>query len=116
MARKVSGLAGDGDKVSQAGTGKKEPEQRASERESRRGFFLHAPECGAIAFGRLRGWKSGLRLQGRPELVCRLRSRNREVEKARDTQARKGLTTDQVERMRLPQGRPHLVIQLKDAS
>lgn len=45
--------------MSQAVTGKKEPEQKASEREGRRGFLLHAQECEAIAFGKLRGWKSG---------------------------------------------------------
>lgn len=34
----------------------KEPVQRASEREGKRGCPLHAQECGAMAFAKPRGW------------------------------------------------------------
>lgn len=54
------------------------PVLRASEREDRRRGLLHAQECEAVVFGKPRRWKSGLQLQGRPELVRRLKSRTRE--------------------------------------
>lgn len=50
--------------MSQVVTGKKEPEQRASEREGRRGFLLHAQECEAVAFGKPRGGNLGYSYRG----------------------------------------------------
>ena len=75
------------DGASQEVTGKKESAQRAAERGARRGSSCVPGSVGQQPSERQGGGNWEI-VKGRPELVCRLRSREGRPEKARDIQAR----------------------------
>lgn len=74
------------DTLSQEVTGKKESAQMASEREARRGSSCMPGSVGQQP-SESQGGGNWEIVKGRPELVCRLRSREGRTEKARDIQA-----------------------------